>query len=474
MTLFRLWYSTRLQLVTDEAYYWVWSKHLAASYRDKGPAVAWTIALGRTLFGDNLFGVRFFGVLLGTGTAWELYRLARRLYDERTALWCLVVAFLIPLFAVGSVLMTIDSLSVFFWAWAANLFWTGLETGRMRYWLLLGLAIGAGFLAKFTNGVQVACIGLFLCWSRPHRHFLFSRQTVVAGLAFSFCLTPMLWWNIKTGWIHALALQDRSGVQGSFGLHPSELWRYLGEQFAVLSPLLPVGMLIAAVGLWRKHSEEPRVKLLLTQYVPLQAIFLFFGLNKAGQPNWIAPSLITGIILLVVFWRDLAVRQPRWRPALWSALGMAAVMTIALHLMTFVSIPPELNPLKRAEGWPVFAKHVQRAREQYQPDLLIANHYNCASIMQFYLPDHPVTYLPPQRYAASQFALWPSYQVRPGMTAFFVQEGTDPLPKALRNQFKHVRLLDDFWTEHNGQRIFHYQIYLLGGDDWPWAEASDG
>ena len=186
MTLFRLWYATRLGLAADEAYYWVWSKHLAASYRDKGPAIAWTIALSRMLFGETLLGIRFFGVLLGTGTAWELYRLGRRLYDERTAVWCLIVALLLPLFAVGSVLMTIDSLSVFFWVWAVNLFWDGLETGRTRYWLLLGLAIGVGFLAKFTNGVQVACIGLFLCWSRPHRHFLFRDKAWRPGSLLHF------------------------------------------------------------------------------------------------------------------------------------------------------------------------------------------------------------------------------------------------------------------------------------------------
>jgi 4-amino-4-deoxy-L-arabinose transferase-like glycosyltransferase len=467
LTLLRLWYVTRLELAADEAYYWVWSKHLAASYRDKGPAIAWTIALSRMLFGETLLGIRFFGVLLGTGTAWELYRLGRRLYDERTAVWCLIVALLLPLFAVGSVLMTIDSLSVFFWAWAVNLFWDGLETGRTRYWLLLGLAIGVGFLAKFTNGVQVVCIGLFLCWSRPHRHFLFSRQTVAAGLAFAFCLTPIVWWNIQSGWVHALALQDRSGAQESFGMHPLQLWRYLGLQVAVLSPLLPVGMAIAAVGLWRKHSEEPRVKLLLTQFVPLQALFLFFSLNKAGQPNWIAPSLLTGVVLLVVFWRDLQARLPRWRPVVCTGLCLAGIMTAGLHIMTFLSLPPAINPLKRAEGWTVFAKHVQQARERYRPDVLIGHHYSCASIMQFYLPDHPVTYLPPQRYAASQFALWPSYEVRPGTKALFVRDGTDPLPKSLLKQFTHSRLVDEFWSEHNGQRVYLYRIFLLDGEQEP-------
>src|SRR5882672_7807789 len=81
LTCFGFWYATRFDLVADEAYYWLWSKHLAASYRDKGPAVAWTIALGTQLFGDTVFGVRFFAVLLSTATGWAVVSLARRLYD---------------------------------------------------------------------------------------------------------------------------------------------------------------------------------------------------------------------------------------------------------------------------------------------------------------------------------------------------------------------------------------------------------
>ena len=60
VTCYRLWFITQIELVPDEAYYWLWSKHLAASYRDKGPAIAWTIALGTKLFGHTVFGIRFF------------------------------------------------------------------------------------------------------------------------------------------------------------------------------------------------------------------------------------------------------------------------------------------------------------------------------------------------------------------------------------------------------------------------------
>ncbi len=48
-SLIHLWFAARIELVPDEAYYWVWSKHLDASYREKGPAVAWTIALRRSI-----------------------------------------------------------------------------------------------------------------------------------------------------------------------------------------------------------------------------------------------------------------------------------------------------------------------------------------------------------------------------------------------------------------------------------------
>jgi 4-amino-4-deoxy-L-arabinose transferase-like glycosyltransferase len=86
VTCYRFWFATQLALVPDEAYCWLWSKHLAASYRDKGPAIAWTIALGTRIFGDSVFGIRFFAVLLSSGSSWLLFGLARRLYDDRVAL----------------------------------------------------------------------------------------------------------------------------------------------------------------------------------------------------------------------------------------------------------------------------------------------------------------------------------------------------------------------------------------------------
>jgi hypothetical protein len=255
-------------------------------------------------------------------------------------------------------------------------------------------------------------------------------------------------------------------VQGSFRFHPVELWHYLGGQLGVLSPLLMVGMLVAAIGLWFSASGEARVKHLLTQFVPLQALFLFFSLNKAGEANWIAPSLITGIILLVVFWQGLCSRKPLWRWAVRAGLGVALLMTIALHIVPLLSLPRQFNPLRRAEGWADFASHVQQARLQHHADVLTADHYSLASLMQFYLPDQPTTYLPPAPYGASQFTLWPGYEVKSGTRALYVTDNmkADLLPKNLRSQFDHCELVDDFWSHYHGQPIFEFRIFLLTKD----------
>lgn len=461
LTCFRLWYALRSGLVADEAYYWLWSKHLAASYRDKGPAVAWTIALGTQLFGDTVFGIRFFAVLLSSWTAWLLFALARRLYDDRIALWCLVVALLMPLFAVGSILMTIDSLSVPFWALAAIIFWRILQTNRTGDWFWLGLAIGVGFLAKFTNGVQCACIALFLLWSKEHRRLLFSWKVLVAGAAFLVAVSPVIWWNFQTGWIHAIALHSRSGVTNTFGVHPAKLLRFVGEQFGVNSPLLFAGLVVAAVALLRTRHADLRTRFLLSQSLPVFALFLFFSINEAGKPNWTAPALVTGIIFTVVFWHELVARKPAWRHGVAAALGLAGVMTLALHLhiVGLLPLPGKMDLMHRANGWDDFGRHLNEVRETNQATVLIGSHYSVTSLMAFYLSDHPVTYMPPEPRGNSQFGLWPPYEVLPATRALYVAWESE-IPSPLKNQFAHIQLVDDFWSRHDGRPMNHFYVYL--------------
>ncbi|MGH6764763.1 MAG: glycosyltransferase family 39 protein, partial [Bradyrhizobium sp.] len=63
MTVLRVIYACAIDLRTDEAYYWTWSKENVLSFLDHPPMIAWFIRFGTAIFGDTNFGVRFAGVL---------------------------------------------------------------------------------------------------------------------------------------------------------------------------------------------------------------------------------------------------------------------------------------------------------------------------------------------------------------------------------------------------------------------------
>ena len=58
MTALRVIYASLLDLRTDEAYYWTWSKESVLSFLDHPPMIAWFIRFGTAIFGDTNFGVR--------------------------------------------------------------------------------------------------------------------------------------------------------------------------------------------------------------------------------------------------------------------------------------------------------------------------------------------------------------------------------------------------------------------------------
>jgi hypothetical protein len=301
---------------------------------------------------------------------------------------------------------------------------------------------------------------LFLLWSPSHRRLLFSGKFVALNLAFAVSILPLIWWNIHTGWVHAIALHSRSGVEHSFGIHPTELLRFVGEMFGVVSPLFMAGMVVASVGLWWIRGTDLRTRFLLSQSLPLFALFLFFSLNKAGKSNWICPALFTGIIFTVVYWRHIMATRDGWRWVGGTSFWIAGGMTLVMHNTDYLHLPMRLEPLRRAQGWDDFAHHVQAARDQHQANLLIGGDYADASLMAFYLPDQPETFMPPEEYGASQFSLWPGYQRKSDTRALFVRNAGKTLPPGLTTDFGSVTLVDQFWSLHHGRPMTEFQIYL--------------
>src|SRR5256885_204909 len=89
----------RIEITEDEAYQWLWSKHLALSYYSKPPLIAYLQFLGTSIFGDNEFGIRFLSPVLATGLSILLLRFFAQQGFARAGFWLIVMLGATPLMA---------------------------------------------------------------------------------------------------------------------------------------------------------------------------------------------------------------------------------------------------------------------------------------------------------------------------------------------------------------------------------------
>jgi 4-amino-4-deoxy-L-arabinose transferase-like glycosyltransferase len=475
LTGFHLYYATTIELMNDEAYYWLWSRHLDMCYFSKGPGVAWTIALGTWLFGDSVFGIRFFAVLLAAATATWTFFVARQMFDQKTAFWSVVLLSCYPLFAVGSVLMTIDPLFVFFWTVATFTFWRALKRTSWKWWIATGVAIGAGTLCKYTNLAQLLSFLFFLAVWKECRPWLRSpRFWTMTVIAFASLIPPLIW-NARYQWVTVQHLAHRGALDEPFRLRTGEFIQFWTQQALVMTPLLFIGILIA-VGrsLGRKPPRKEEVYL-LALFLPLFVFYALLSFNDSGEANWTAPCYIAGTILLVVNWTELVHLHRAYRVFAVAALALGILLTAALHNTLPFNLPPKRDPLTRARGWESLAAESSRLQEQTGATFFIAKERGIASQLAFYLPSHPDTFIPNEVGIVDQFSFWPDYTDGYwGQTALFVTD-EDHVPEQLAREFTSVEPVKRFTATAHDRPVKDFYFFVCrsyGGTEDPLPEEE--
>ena len=80
----------------EEAYYWSYSQHLALSYLDHPPLVAWLIAGSTALFGQTEWAVRLPALVCSLVTAGFAFALAGRWLGKTAAAATLALCAALP------------------------------------------------------------------------------------------------------------------------------------------------------------------------------------------------------------------------------------------------------------------------------------------------------------------------------------------------------------------------------------------
>ncbi len=427
LTLIRMSILATSDLEFDEAHYWMWSERLAPAYFSKGPGIAFAIRAGTAIFGATEFGVRFFSPILAAGTSLLFFYFARRLFSDTAALWTLIGLNCTPIFNLGAFLMTIDPLSIFFWTAGMLTFWLACERSPQFswYWPATGLLIGLGFLSKYTNGLEIISVVLVLALAPRLRHE-FNRPGFYSLLGvFAVCTIPPIIWNAQHAWITLVHLRSRGTLDRAFGLHPSELLKFLGEHFLAYSPFLCLAVVLGVLGTARRINQQFKVLYLFWFGAPVFVLYLLLSVNKAAAPNWDALAMIGFGLLAISFWRERLERQIITQRAALVAVVIGLIMSAVVLdtdlLRTFGFHPSRRDPADRMRGWKPATAEVEKIRHDLEMKLgeklfLIADERDRASEISFYLrdkrvegPRHPPVYIVESQDMTNQFSFWPRY-----------------------------------------------------------------
>jgi 4-amino-4-deoxy-L-arabinose transferase-like glycosyltransferase len=373
LTAMRLIYAGVIELRTDEAYYWTWSKESVLSFLDHPPGIAWLIRFGTAIFGDTNLGVRFSGIVAMLVTQLLLADIVRRVTHDFRAI---VLAVLMPEAALYyGLLMAKVSPDTALIPFALAMLWSLVrlnESNDGRWWLAAGLFGGLALLSKLTAVMLVPAVLAFMLVPDWRRRWLTSPYPSLAALIVLIVFAPVLIWNAGHDWA-----SFRFQLVRAVATHPLSL-RTVGEFFGlqlglVGFVLLPVVLSGVALTAWRGYrNREPVAILLSTAVIVPLAYFFWKSLTLRVGDTWpmflwpagFAATAINVTMLPREGWPERMIKSTVWWAKVAVISGIAFVAGVFIY---YVATPWNLigrtDPVGGEAG---YQQVVARAQDQLQ------------------------------------------------------------------------------------------------------------
>lgn len=479
----KLFVSVAVGLDGDEAYYAMWSAYLAPGYFDHPPGVALMTALGRHVAGDTLLGVRLMPLLANLALLAALYRTGRLLVPGRTAAALAVAWYCLSLQGGVNFVATPDVPSTLFWTlslWAAA---EAVMRSRPNWWLLVGLAAGAGLASKYTNAWFGVGLVLILVGTADGRAQFRHWQLWAGGLLAIAVFSPVLWWNYQHEW-QSFLFQGARVVTVDAELK-NLVAEFIVGQAAAMGPALLLCALLGIGGffLGQGRRSGARLALPVLTTLPVLLYFLFHSLHARVEVNWLQP--VTPVLALVgAAFVCLLPPRPfgRWVAVLATGLQTAfGLLVIGFAYIQAVYYPLDLGFADRTRmlrGWDKLASDVRQIADQAGAQVIwTENSYRLTGELFFHgrgagdprpvrdIAPHPrYDFLPSdQRYPALSPALLVKAVASPA--------AADALPA--RPEFAETRLVTVLKRDEGGGRgSEYYAVLAVSGPTAAWPRAD--
>ena len=448
---------------TDEAQYWEWSRTLAFGYFSKPPLIAWLNWTSDAACGSSIECIRAPAPLFYAGTSLLVYGAAAILYSRTVAFWAglaLALAPAVSFFVADHVDRRTAALLL-----GAGAFRLRQALARWR----LGMGTDTGRRHRAGPARQI-CHGLF-----RDRHLrrgagrsrrpraAFRNPRLWAGIAGGIVLFPLnVIWNVSNGLETASATADYVTPHGH-SIHFDEALDFLVSQFAVLWPVT-FGTLLACTACFGARAMRSIDRAMVLFAIPPVVIVFATGLYSGNAyANWAA----TGVVAAVVVSAVALVRGGWWR----LIFGAAALGLITQAVLLFsdpfadrISFPilgKNADIYRATMGWHGLADEVAALAVRGSAAAIAVDGRDEVSTLTYYRRNdpQPVLVWPSDGAPANQFEVNQALRRGTPEPILFVS-GCDS-PARLLDVYNKVVDLGGFVvpTGRTTQRIYH--AYLL-------------
>jgi 4-amino-4-deoxy-L-arabinose transferase-like glycosyltransferase len=464
LTLLRFGLGVFLPLSFDEAYYWLWSKHLAASYYDHPPAIAYAIRFGTMILGDTAIGVRLVPLLLSVVASWCVWRAGEMLLDDArmAALACLYFN-LTLMVAVETMAATPDAPAL---ETAAILLFTLaklVQTGDGRWWIAIGIAGGLCLLSKYTGFFLGAGVLFWLVATADGRKWLPTVWPYAGGVLAVLLFAPVIAWNAAHDWI---SFKFQFGRVANGGLTA----RYFGEFFLAQAALASPFILILGIAGFARASRTGRaahpIALCAALMWPAVVYFLVHATHDRVQGNW--PSfLFPAFALLAAYGAEVLWTGRIARPVVSVtralAIPIAALILVFVYAQALFAVVPKRDPIGRLTAFgigPVMDVVRDTAAAQ-GAHAIVTTSYATTGWLAFYLkPKMPIVQINEDfRWLAAPKA---DPALANGPLLFVTMQGDKMMP-VVASRFAQIQHVGEIDRRRHGVLIEKYDLYRVTG-----------
>jgi 4-amino-4-deoxy-L-arabinose transferase-like glycosyltransferase len=341
--------STRPLIPVDETRYaavawemWVRGDFLVPylngdSYSHKPPLLFWLMQFSWLVLGVNDWSLRLIGPLFSLASLFLSRAIARILWQDREQVEALTPLILLGCFfwIVFSTLTMFDMMLAFFALLGIysllKLAYSGLS---FKYWLLLGVAIGAGVLTKGpVILLHLLPVALLAPWWRQASEFSWRHWYYRIGAAVLIGAGIALCWAIPAGiaggeaYRKAIFLGQTSGRLVESFAHRLPWWWYLEMLPLLLLPWLlwkPIW-----TGFRKLNLNDTGMRFCLAWAVP---VFIAFSLVSGKRIHYLLP-LLPALALILARAADEVADQGCWKRAHIVVMGIFASFGMILMVL---------------------------------------------------------------------------------------------------------------------------------------------